>query len=503
MPIATLHGQNLIGGQWIDGDGAEFESRSPAGDELVCAGTAASSAQVEAAIAAAHQAFFSWSEATLDARLAIVRRFAELITERKEELARLISSEVGKPLWESRTEANAVIGKVSNSIDAIMKRRWTTTEQADAYVAVTRYRPHGVMLVLGPFNLPAHLPGAHIVPALLAGNTIVFKPSELAPAVGQWLAKVWQATGIPAGVLNLVHGGAAVAIQAAADDQIAGVLFTGSHQAGLSLHRSLAGQPHKVLALELGGNNPLVVHNCHDAHRAAITIIHSAYITSGQRCTCARRLIVVGKANYNILLRKLAEMLPKMRVAEPFSEPQPFMGPLIHATAAQHMLAAQTRLLAAGAEPIVEMRLSESHPALLSPGLLAVTAQMLDDKEHFGPLLVVQLADGLDQAIQLANSTQYGLSAGFLGDHVEDFHYFLHRVRAGIINWNRQTTGASGRLPFGGIGASGNHQPSGYFATDYCSYPVASLESHALNEADQLAPGLEQLADADWAGEKK
>lgn len=495
MSTVTAHAQNLIGDHWLDGSGEEFQRLTPAGDATVCSGFAASLSQVDDAISAARKAFFPWSETSLDARMNIARRFAELVSERKEELARLISTEMGKPLWESRTEAMAVVGKVGNSIDAIMKRRWTTSEQLGDYVAVTRYRPHGVMLVLGPFNLPAHLPGSHMVPALLAGNTIVFKPSELAPTVGQWLVETWQAAGIPTGVINLVHGGAPVAIHAAESRQVDGVLFTGSHKVGLSLHRSMAGQPHRVLVLELGGNNPLVVHQCQDLRRTAFTIINSAYLTSGQRCTCARRLIVVGQSNYDSLMHLLARMLPKVRVSDPFAEPQPFMGPLVHATAAQNMLSAQAEMLAAGAEPIVEMKLSGSHPALLSPGLIAVSSQFSNDSEHFGPLLVAQVASDLDEAIQLASATQFGLSAGFLGDRIEDFHYFLHRVRAGIVNWNRQTTGASGRLPFGGVGASGNHQPSGYFAADYCSYPIGSLESHGISDSEQSTPGLDQIVE--------
>ncbi len=433
-------------------------------------------------------------ETSLDNRFAIARRFAELVNQRKEELAKLITVEVGKPLWEARTEVAAVVGKIANSIDAILKRRWTTTEQIGAYVAVTRFRPHGVMLVLGPFNLPAHLPGAQIVPALLAGNTIVFKPSELAPSVGQWLVSNWRDAGLPAGVLNLVHGSASVAIQAVSSPEVAGVLFTGSQRAGVSIHRALAGQPQKVLALELGGNNPLVVHRCADLHRAAITIINSAYITSGQRCTCARRLIVVGKATHDALQAKLRSLLPLIHVGNPLADPQPFMGSLIHAGAAQQMLAAQAKLIAAGAEPIVPMTQVGDHAATLGPGLLAADASLLDDCEHFGPLLTMHVANDLDEAIQLANRTQFGLSAGFVGEHVEDFHYFLHRIRAGIVNWNRQTTGASGKLPFGGIGQSGNHHPSGFFAADYCSYPIASLESHDLAEANTPIPGLDRLA---------
>lgn len=493
MPVSIIEATNFIGGRWVTGLGNAFERRTPAGDKVVCAGNTASIEQVDEAMDAANAAFSSWSEVALDDRFAIARRFADVLTQKKEELARLIAIEVGKPLWEARTEVVAAIGKVTNSIDAILKRRWTTTEQIGAYVAVTRFRPHGTMLVLGPFNLPAHLPGAHIAPALLAGNTIVFKPSELAPAVGQWLVEAWRAAGIPDGVLNLVHGAAPVAIHAAKSPKTAGVLFTGSERAGTSLHRSLAGQPQKVLALELGGNNPLVVHRSADVHRAAITVINSAFITSGQRCTCARRLIVVGQSACAQLLDKLKELLPLVRVADPLSDPQPFMGSLIHATAAQNMLDAQSKLVSSGAEAIVSMRPVGDNPAMLSPGVLRADVGLLDDCEHFGPMLTAHVASDLDEAIQLANATRFGLSAGFLGDHVEDFHYFLHRVRAGIVNWNRQTTGASGKLPFGGIGQSGNHNPSGFFAADYCSYPIASLESHDLAEANTPTPGLEQL----------
>ena len=493
MPDSIIEAKNFIGGRWIAGLGEAFQRHTPAGDGVVCEGQAASIQQVDEAIDVARHAFGSWSELALDDRFAIARRFADLVNLKKEELARLISIEVGKPLWEARTEVAAVVGKVTNSIDAILKRRWTTTEQIGAYVAVTRFRPHGVMLVLGPFNLPAHLPGAHIVPALLAGNTIVFKPSELAPAVGQWLAETWREAGLPVGVLNLVHGAAANAIHAAQSPAIAGVLFTGSQRAGVSLHRALAGQPQKVLALELGGNNPLVVYRCADLHRAAITIINSAFITSGQRCTCARRLIVVGQSAFDKLLETLKKLLPLVRVADPLAEPQPFMGSLIHGTAAQNMLEAQSKLIAAGVQAIVPMQTVGDHAAMLSPGLLAADEGVLDDSEHFGPLLTAHIARDFDEAIAIANATQFGLSAGFLGDHVDDFHYFLHRIRAGIVNWNRQTTGASGKLPFGGIGQSGNHNPSGFFAADYCSYPIASLESHDLTEANNPTPGLERL----------
>lgn len=486
------NGKCFADGQWQDGLGNVWQRLSPIDESPVWQGRWASQDQVAATVAAAKFAFQSWAETKLETRIELCQRFAQLLKERQTELAQLLAREIGKPLWEARTEVMACVTKVGNSVDAILKRRWTTTEQAGDFLSVTRYRPHGVMLVLGPYNLPAHLPGAHIIPALLAGNTVVFKPSEFAPATGQWLTEAWHQAGLPPGVLNLIHGAADAAIAGIHHEDVAGVLFTGSQRVGVEIHKQLAGQPHKILALEMGGNNPLVVHGTSDYPHAAMTTILSAYITSGQRCTCARRLIVSGREAYLRMQEHLLTLIPKIRVGLPFDEPAPFMGTLIHAEAAQKMLVAQHEAIAAGGRALVEMQLSDRSSALLSPGIVEVEASHRPvDCEHFGPLLLMQEASDLDDAIQLASQTQFGLSAGFIGDRVEDFHYFLHRTRAGVINWNRQTTGASGKLPFGGVGLSGNHRPSGYFAADYCSYPVASLESHALNDMQQPVPGLD------------
>ncbi len=490
--LKVIQGKCFIDGHWLDGLGAAWQRYSPIDEQAVWQGHWSNKQQTHDAIAAAKAAFAAWSETKLESRIEWCQRFADLVAERKEELARLLSLEVGKPLWEARTEVTACVAKVTNSIDAILKRRWTTTEQAGETLSVTRFRPHGVLLVLGPYNLPAHLPGAHIIPALLAGNTVLFKPSEQAPATGQWLTEAWQQVGLPPGVINLVHGGAEVAetgIQHAAVD---GILFTGSQRVGVAIHKLLAGQPEKVLALEMGGNNPLVVYGTGDYRRAAITTILSAFITSGQRCTCARRLIVCGEEATHRMAEELRSLIPKIRVGLPFDEAPPFMGPLIHRQAAVSMLESQQQLVAAGGKLLAEMKVSDRCPALLAPGVIEIPqSQSVDDCERFGPLLLMQSAKDFDEAIAIAGNTRFGLSAGFIGDRVEDFHYFLHRVRAGVINWNRQTTGASGKLPFGGVGLSGNHRPSGFFAADYCSYPVASLESHQLNEVDSPIQGLD------------
>jgi succinylglutamic semialdehyde dehydrogenase len=491
--FSPIVGRQLIGCQWVSGGGAESTSLSPVDGRETWRGCWADAQQAVDAVTAAQAAFDNWSLRDLQERSDICRAFAKHVESRRNHLADLIAWETGKPRWEALTEVTTVIAKVDNSIDAQKARRWTTVERQSDLTAVTRYRPHGVMLVLGPFNFPAHLPGGHIVPALLAGNTIVFKPSELTPAVGQWLAEAWQAAGLPSGVLNLLHGDATIARQLASDDRVAGVLFTGSYRAGASLHELLAGKPEKVLALEMGGNNPLVVHNASNLASAVLQIVESAYITSGQRCTCARRLIITESSQPEKLLALLASAIQNIRVGLPFDQPQPFMGTLIRPAAARRMLDAQTSLLDRGGRAIVAMQLRPHNSALLTPGLLDVTDGQLEDEEHFGPLLCALRVPSFDAALAAANATRFGLAAGLLADSAEDYHYFSDRVRAGIVNWNRQTTGASGRLPFGGIGSSGNHAPSGYFAADYCAYPVASLESQRLPEVSaKVLPGLEE-----------
>lgn len=494
MVRQAFAGQNWIDGQWLPGAGQAWERHAPGDGQLVWSGCWASRQQTQAAVAAARRALPHWSRQSLDERIGICRQFAEIVTAKSDELATLIAIENGKPLWEAKTEVAASIAKVANSVQAIHQRRWTTREPMGDFMAVTRYCPHGVMFVIGPFNFPAHVPGGHMIPALLAGNTLIFKPSEHVPATGQWLCQAWQAAGLPAGVLNLVHGASEVGQVAVDSQDVDGILFTGSQRVGTELHRQLAGQPERVLALEMGGNNPLVVHEPGDIRAAAKTIILSAFVTAGQRCTCTRRLILSGQATYDALVQELVQLLPQIRCGLPLDDPQPFMGPLIHQQAAQRLLAAQAQLGQAGASCLVAMEPLDRSPALLTPALIALGAdQVVEDHEFFGPLLMVQQAADLEEAVALADRTRYGLAAGFIGRRQADFEYFVSHVRAGVINWNRQTTGASGKLPFGGVGCSGNHHPSGFHAADYCSFPIASLESDQLSEALKPVPGLEFL----------
>ncbi len=481
----------LVGSQWIAGTGDEFLSTCPVDESVVWQGNAASQTQVDAAFAAARTAFGPWWDLASADRIAIVEKFRDNVKAAGDELATLISRETGKPLWETKTEVAAVAGKVDLSIDAFRTRRDTTSFAIGDMNAVTRYKPHGVCAVLGPFNFPAHLPNGHIVPALIAGNTIVFKPSEITPAVGSWMTQKWQESGLPAGVLNLVQGSRDVGEAIANNPQLDGLFFTGSSGAGKALHQMLAPYPQKILALEMGGNNPLIVHDANDHAAAAYLTILSGYFTSGQRCTCARRLILVDNQESAAFIDVLVKMIGKVTFGFYNDVPQPFMGTVISAQMGRRMLESQTDMLNRGAKALVGMKSHRDCDALISPGLLDVTdVADRSDEELFGPMLNIIRVKDFDAAIAEANNTAYGLSAGLLSDNESCYQKFIHEIRAGIVNWNRQTTGASGKLPFGGCGMSGNHRPSAYFAADYCSFSVASLEASKLEMPETLLPGI-------------
>ncbi|GAC1030841.1 succinylglutamate-semialdehyde dehydrogenase [Pseudomonas sp. No.21] len=482
---------HYIAGAWQAGQGEAFDSLNPVTQESVWSGQGASAEQVEAAVAAARAAFPAWARLSLEARIAVLERFAATLKTRADELARCIGEETGKPLWESATEVTTMVNKVAISIQSYRERTGEKSGPLADATAVLRHKPHGVVAVFGPYNFPGHLPNGHIVPALLAGNAVVFKPSELTPKVAELTVKCWIEAGLPAGVLSLVQGGRETGIALAASAGIDGLFFTGSSRTGNLLHQQFAGRPDKILALEMGGNNPLVVDEVADVDAAVYTIIQSAFISAGQRCTCARRLLVPVGAWGDALLARLVAVAASIQVGAFDAQPAPFMGSVISLDAARHLLKAQEHLIAQGATPLLAMSQPLETAALLTPGILDVTAVAeRPDEEFFGPLLqVIRYAD-FDAAMAEANATQYGLAAGLLSDSRELYQRFFIESRAGIVNWNKQLTGAASSAPFGGIGASGNHRASAYYAADYCAYPVASLESETLALPATLTPGV-------------
>jgi succinylglutamic semialdehyde dehydrogenase len=456
---------------------ATLSSIEPATGETLWTGEVG---DVDSEVARARSAWAAWAARPLAVRIETLRRFANVVRGQKEALADLIARETGKPLWETATEVDAVVNKVDISVTAYSER--TSQRRLEgalgARVAV-RHKPHGVLAVLGPYNFPAHLPNGHIVPALLAGNAVVFKPSEKTPAVGEMLVRLYHEAGVPEDLVRCVQGGVEVGKALAASPGIDGLLFTGSARAGLALHRQFADAPQKILALEMGGNNPLVVWDAKDIAAAAVIAVQSAFMSSGQRCTAARRLIV-RDGEHEPLLAEIVKLAERIVVGPPHAQPAPFMGPVIDNQAADQLQEAFLDLLIKGGRPLKRLdRPAEDRP-FLTPAIIDVT-DVADrpDAELFGPVLQVIRVSDFDAALAEANATRYGLAASLIGGSPELYDRFWANIRAGVINWNKPTNGAPSNAPFGGLGLSGNHRPSAFYAADYCAYPVTSSEAES------------------------
>ncbi len=450
-------------------------STDPATGEQLWAGTAGDAA---AEVAAARAAWPAWAAHSLSFRIETLRRFANVVRAKEEEFAALIARETGKPFWEARTEVGAVINKVQISVDAYAER--TPQRRLEAALGnkiAVRHKPHGVLGVLGPYNFPAHLPNGHIVPALIAGNALVFKPSEKTPATGEFLVRCFHEAGVPEGVIRLLIGGPGEGKALAGQPGIDGLLFTGSARAGMALHRQFAETPHKMLALELGGNNPLVVWGAADIEAAAAIVVQSAYLSAGQRCTAARRLIVED-GKHDELLAAVQALTERLIVDHPFADPQPFMGPVIDLAAADQVQEQWLDLMMKGGKPLKRLDRPFEERPYLTPALIDVTdVRDRPDAEIFGPVLQLIRVKDFDAAIDEANNTAFGLAASLVGGSPEMYDRFWANVRAGVINWNKPTNGAPSNAPFGGVGLSGNHRPSAFYAADYCAYPVTSSEA--------------------------
>lgn len=482
---------HYIDGHWLHGEGENFVSTNPGDGTILWQGNKAGTSEINQACQAAHLALPFWASLHFSARAQYALNFAKIVETKRQELTCLISLETGKPLWEALTEVDSVINKVQLSIQAYQERNAQRQISLPEANACLRYKPQGVVVVLGAFNFPAHLSNGQIIPALLAGNTLIYKPSELTPAVGQFIIECWHESGLPQGVLNGVQGDASTARLLIAND-IQGLYFTGSYRTGKAIHQQLSGKPEIILALEMGGNNPLVVDETVNLDAAVYYSILSSMITAGQRCTCARRLLVPDNALGDQFLEKFIKACKKLRVGRYNENPAPFMGPVISVEHAKAHLNAQQELLALDGESLLTMTQLENNLSFLSPGIIDMTkAEDHFDEEIFAPLVQVYRYLDFDEAIFLANKTHYGLVAGILSDNAAHFQHFYKTIRAGLINWNRPTTGAASSLPFGGVGWSGNHRPGGYFAADYCSYPIASLEQANLTMPATLLPGID------------
>jgi len=484
---------DLIAGQWADAAQPEgiLEDRSPADLSLLVGRYPWSTGQVPRAVQAAREAQGVWAARPLAERLEIVLRAGAVMKRREDELARAIALDVGKPLWEARTEIAACAGKASITAEDGMKLV-QTFGAAGAAGAECRFKPLGVLAVLGPFNFPIHLPNGHILPALATGNAVVFKPSEVAPHAAELYARCLEEAGVPAGVFNLVQGPGPVGAALSAHPGVDGVLFTGSWAVGQAIEKANLGQT-KLLALELGGKNAALILEDANDEKALYDTLFSAFVSAGQRCTAASRAIVVGKpARADAFAGRIAQLAARLTVGHPLDDGV-FMGPL----SSEAALAKFEAGLAASGEKAVlaSRRLSPRglRGCYVSPAVHRVEerrASVYQREELFGPDLAVHHASSLEEAVAIANETDYGLAASVHTLSEASFERALSGLACGVVNWNAPTVGASGRLPFGGLKRSGNHRPAGLFSTLYCTAPVAVLRGEGALDKAKLAPGV-------------
>ena len=467
----------------------ELVSRAPAdSDDEIGRFPIADAREVDDAATRARAAFPAWRDAGFDARAAVLRRFAALAIERSEELARLIAREVGKALWDARGEAKLIAAKVAATLDDGM--RFVAPIEAGAGARAT-FHPRGVLAVLGPFNFPAHLPNGHIVPALATGNAVLFKPSELAPAVGAFLASLWQQAGLPDGLFATLQGGADVGRCVALHAGVDGVLFTGSWAAGRAIAAATLDQPGKLLALELGGKNAMIVCADADLELAIAEAALSIAATTGQRCSSLSR-IFVEEPLADAFAEQLALLLAELQIGAPL-DAGTFMGPLVSHAAHQKVMRYRALAAAAGGTRVACGATERSSP-WIAPGLVRFADAKQDHpyqrEEIFGPEAALYPVVDLDHAIAATNDSEYGLAAAVMTRDRARYEHCVGRVRTGILNWNRGTIGASGRLPFGGSGRSGNDRPAGILSTLYCTVPQSHLEHDGGFDPSTLPPGM-------------
>lgn len=432
---------------------------------------------VDGEVEIARASWAEWASKPVTVRMEALRRFVNVVRNRQEALADCIARETGKPLWEARTEVETVMSKVDISCSAYSERTGQRRLEGNMGARIAlRHKPHGVLAVLGPYNFPAHLPNGHIVPALIAGNAVVFKPSEKTPATGAMLVDCYHEAGIPNGAVRLVIGGPEEGKALAGHEGIDGLLFTGSARTGVLLNRQFADTPGKILALEMGGNNPIIVWDAADIGAAATIVTQSAFLSAGQRCTAARRLIVKDEQAPQVIdaVKALAD---RIIVGESHSSPAPFMGPVIDNEVADGLQESFLALMMKGGSVIKPLDRPIAERPFLTPAIIDVTGvNDRPDIELFGPILQIVRVSDFDEALREANETRYGLAASLIGGSPQLYDKFWANVRAGVVNWNRPTNGAPSSAPFGGIGLSGNHRPSAFYAADYCAYPVVSTE---------------------------
>ncbi|QSE90614.1 aldehyde dehydrogenase family protein [Rhodococcus pseudokoreensis] len=442
--------RHLIGGEWVDGDGPVAATTNPADETVVAEYHPADSRLLDAAVAAAVSARREWDDRGIIARGLVLRRAAEILADRADAVAELMTREQGKTLPESRAEVGATVETLHYHAAQARNADGATfpSSHPDEVIRTVR-RPLGVVAAITPWNFPLQIPAWKLAPALLWGNTVVWKPASDTVAVAAAFAEVLAAAGVPAGVLNMVLGPGTIGAELVSREEISGVTFTGSVPVGRSIQAAAVPRGAKV-QMELGGHNAAIVLPDVDPREAAAVLIAGAMGSSGQKCTATRRIIAVGDA-YDDLVPGLVARVEQLVVGDGLA-PESQIGPLVSARAAKEVTAAIDQALSEGAELLGSAPLPPSGAAFVAPTLLAgTTALTISREEVFGPVTLVLRARDLDEAIDLANATSFGLTAAVFTCDERAARRCIRDLDAGLIKVNAPNTGSELHAPFGGL----------------------------------------------------
>ena len=496
--IAPVIGKNLIAGVWRSPRG-DFPSTNPAHiSEAIGHFPRATPTEAAEAVAAARTAYPAWRRTSRIHRAECFDRLAKLIERETDALARLMARECGKTLTECRAEVieglhmvQYVFGTGRMPIGEIVA---SEIPEKDTYI---RRKPWGVAAVITPWNFPFAVPLWMLGPSLLEGNTAVFKPSEETPAVGQRLAELFVEAGFPAGTINLVHGDGSTGEAIVRDPNVNVVLFTGSYEVGKRIQMISAEMPDRVVAAEMGGKNAVIV--CEDARfdLAVNAGILSAFKTTGQRCVSASRILV-----HESLMTRYAtaftEIAKRLKFGDPL-EANSFAGPVIHREALQRILGYQRLAREEGATVLLDGH--EIAPAQGSRGcFLSPFVYLMDPtpaggkkprvltEEVFGPHVAIVPFTSDEEAVRIANDTDYGLSLAVITESYRRMRHFREECDYGMGYVNLPCIGAEVHLPFGGVKKSGNGRPSAAGVVDAVTHKVAWTVNHGTDI--KMAQGL-------------
>jgi aldehyde dehydrogenase (NAD+) len=491
----TVTAKNLINGRWVEAD-RSFESLNPADNrEVVGTAPLSGKSEVDAAVAAAKEAYETWREWSWVRRAEIIDNFAQLIKRDVEELSRLVTRECGKPINEGRADVVEAL-HMAQYVAGLgrMPNGFTVSSEVPAKDAFILRRPKGVIACITPWNFPVAIPLWVVLPSVLAGNTVVFKPSEETPICGYRLAELFEEAGFPAGVINVIHGtGEECGDPLVKHKDISAILFTGSRAVGKYIQQVAAADAYKFVATEMGGKNATIILEDANLDIAVPAAVLGGFKTSGQRCVSSGRLIVDKKIEKEFTERYV-DTVKRIKIGNGLNE-DVFMGPLISKEGVEKWQFHREKAIEEGGEvlvdgqPLTDGDYSNGH--FVSPFVYRLkhsSDSFALREEAFSPHVAIIPVDGLEEAVRVYNDTEYGLAMAVITEDYRKWRWVRDHAEFGLGYVNLPSIGAEVHLPFGGVKGSGNGHPGAEGILESVTHRIAFTVNHA-NEI-VMAQGL-------------